>query len=250
MIGGKTSRVLTPLGRRSLQQPQRLPSRSRALNFRCYSVCSTSALTSSSLMDGARRNRYERIYQIPRISLPSYYHFSSATDSDEEAKQSTLRERMHERREKGRAAAKKGALKAGDLLKTYGPVFIGTYLGVYLSTLGVLYLGVETGVLDPANLLSLVTSNEDSVKSTAEIITEFLDHYPWTKPYSPVVARNPQMANFAVAWIATKFTEPIRFGVTVAIVPKLARTLGYVTPKADTDGTNANDEKTNKESEK
>jgi hypothetical protein len=47
-----------------------------------------------------------------------------------------------------------------------------------------------------------------------------------------MVERNPHMANLAVAWIATKFTEPIRLGFAVLIVPKIARTLGFANKTA------------------
>lgn len=34
---------------------------------------------------------------------------------------------------------------------------------------------------------------------------------------------NPKAGNFAVAWILTKFTEPIRFALTIAITPSIYR---------------------------
>mmetsp|Transcript_40463 Transcript_40463/g.80464 ORF Transcript_40463/g.80464 Transcript_40463/m.80464 type:complete len:114 (-) Transcript_40463:174-515(-) len=74
-------------------------------------------------------------------------------------------------------------------------------------------------------------SEETDAKSTVQVVTEFMDHYSWTRPYVPIVENNPEVANLGVAWIAVKFTEPIRFGVTVAIVPRLARYLGYAPPK-------------------
>ncbi len=32
---------------------------------------------------------------------------------------------------------------------------------------------------------------------------------------------NPKHGNFAVAWVATKFTEPIRLGLSIAITPRI-----------------------------
>merc|ERR1711862_132366 len=55
-----------------------------------------------------------------------------------------------------------------------------------------------------------------------------LSHYSLTARFSPLVIEKPWVANFATAWIATKFTEPVRFAATGLIVPKLARHLGYV----------------------
>ena len=34
---------------------------------------------------------------------------------------------------------------------------------------------------------------------------------------------NPKTGNFAIAWILTKFTEPIRFGLTIAVTPSIYR---------------------------
>jgi hypothetical protein len=34
------------------------------------------------------------------------------------------------------------------------------------------------------------------------------------------------VGTFAIAWVMTKFTEPIRLGVSVAIVPTVARWFG------------------------
>jgi hypothetical protein len=34
---------------------------------------------------------------------------------------------------------------------------------------------------------------------------------------------NPKAGNFAIAWILTKFTEPIRFGLTIAVTPSIYR---------------------------
>jgi hypothetical protein len=37
------------------------------------------------------------------------------------------------------------------------------------------------------------------------------------------IRQNPRAGTFAIAWIMTKFTEPIRLGATAAIVPKLGQ---------------------------
>ncbi len=38
-----------------------------------------------------------------------------------------------------------------------------------------------------------------------------------------VSSLSPKVGNFALAWIVTKFTEPIRFAVTLAITPMISR---------------------------
>ena len=166
---------------------------------------------------------------IPRITLP-HQQRSFFSTSAAEGPEHTFRERMEAGREKSREVASKGAHSLRDMVRRYGAVFIGTYFTVYFTTLGVLFLGIESGALDPLYVMSWVSSDED-MKSTVQVVTEFMDHYPWTRPYVPYVESNPEVANLAVAWIAVKFTEPIRFGATVAIVPRLARYLGYAPAK-------------------
>ncbi len=133
---------------------------------------------------------------------------------------------MESRRDRGRAAASKGAHSLRGMVQKYGTVFLGTYFTVYFSTLGLLFTGIESGALDPAYVMSWVSEDADA-KTTVQVVTEFMGHYSLTRPYVPVIESNPEVANLGVAWIAVKFTEPIRFGITVAIVPRLARYLGY-----------------------
>lgn len=81
---------------------------------------------------------------------------------------------------------------------------------------------------------SLSTSDEDdssSSNSTVQWIASLLEKWEWTAPYAEVVEKNPHVANFAVAWLATKTTEPIRLGFTVVTVPRIARYLGRVPPE-------------------
>jgi hypothetical protein len=94
-------------------------------------------------------------------------------------------------------------------------------------------LSVESGVLDPAYVMSWVTDGNEEAKSSVQIIVEFMDHYPWTKPYAPMIENNPKMANLGVAWVATKFTEPIRLAITIPLLPWVSRAVGRTAPKED-----------------
>jgi hypothetical protein len=120
------------------------------------------------------------------------------------------------------------------MVRQYGPLFITTYLGVYVSTVLGFYAGIESGALDPVYIMSFFSktdsaANPDSVetvKNSTELILDWLNNHSWNRAAS-YIETYPWLANFSIAWLATKPTEPIRFGVTVAILPKLARTLGY-----------------------
>ena len=43
-----------------------------------------------------------------------------------------------------------------------------------------------------------------------------------------IVKMNPDASTLAVAWIATKFTEPLRLLATIVITPRIARAIGRV----------------------
>lgn len=104
------------------------------------------------------------------------------------------------------------------MIKRYGAVAVVTYLGVYVGTLGILFATVESGVnpfdygLDSGWLV--------------EKATGILEGYSWSEPFVGAIQNNPHAGNFAVAWILTKFTEPVRMLVTITIVPRIARALG------------------------
>lgn len=50
--------------------------------------------------------------------------------------------------------------------------------------------------------------------------------------YLEVEHVNSKTGTFLLAWIATKFTEPLRLAVTLAITPRVARFFGRAPPKA------------------
>ncbi|CAB9521182.1 Protein of unknown function (DUF1279) [Seminavis robusta] len=190
--------------------------------------------------------------QLQGLPLYNRQWFSTTSSEDDNKKTDTATtygERAAEYRERASEysdKAKDGAKSFGGMMKAYGPTFLGTYLSVYAVTLGGLYVGVESGVLDPVTLLGYITGNHDDARSTAEVVAELLKHYTLTERWADTVQQKPHWANFAVAWVSTKFTEPIRFGATVAIVPRVARYFGVVVPSnndnKEHDDTAANEE--------
>ena len=128
-----------------------------------------------------------------------------------------------------------------SMMKKYGKVFITTYFAVYVSTVLGLFMSVQSGQIDAMYMISLLTgtsspsepggvADPDTIKEAASAmkdLVELLESYTLTKPFAPMVEEYPWTANFAIAWIATKFTEPIRFGATVVLTPPIARFFGY-----------------------
>jgi Protein of unknown function (DUF1279) len=138
----------------------------------------------------------------------------------------------------------------GSMMRTYGPVFLGTYVTVYLSTLSALYAGVASGALDPVALFTTLGITSTAASSAAavvasagdgnglllllpppttavELVYNFLSHYELTKSYAHYVPDYPAVANFGVAWIAAKFTEPFRIPIAIGLTPRVAQSLGY-----------------------
>jgi len=133
-------------------------------------------------------------------------------------------------RRKGAKAARKGAKTASEMLQQYGPVFVGTYMSVYFISWGLLFVGMDSGLLDPVQIMGYIGGGVEEGKSTVHVVVEYMEKYAWTKPYAATVEKNPHFANLAVAWVTNKFTEPVRLLFTMAVVPKLARHFGFVHP--------------------
>jgi len=145
-----------------------------------------------------------------------------------------------EGKEKGKELAKRGAESSYEMLLRYGPVFVGFYASLYCVTFGSLYIGIDSGLLDPATLMGYLSSESEGMeesRTTAQLVVDYLNHYSWTKPAVPILEKNPHFANLAVTWVTTKLTEPIRLVVTVAVVPRLAAYLGFVPKKKIADDT-------------
>lgn len=114
--------------------------------------------------------------------------------------------------------------KVKVMWKNYGVVAITTYLCVYLCTLSSVFLSLDYDIfnaasfgLDPAAAVQKVCDIFESVTGSQALPNYIRDH--------------PKVGTLAIAWVMTKFTEPIRLGFTLATVPQIARWLGRVPPK-------------------
>ena len=139
---------------------------------------------------------------------------------------------MKEFRDHPAQSAKEGAKTFSGMLRKYGPVFVGTYGCVYFTTLGLLFSGVQSGILDPLALFGYLGSHNPSehdveTATTVHLVVDWMMNHDITKPYAPYIEKNPAFANFAVAWIAVKFTEPVRLPIALGLTPRVSRFLGY-----------------------
>lgn len=150
--------------------------------------------------------------------------------------------------------------KAKILFKKYGTVFVGTYFGIYFSTLVSFFVILDFGLLDPDTLSQIFKVSKNMACETADIIgptgtgasmneaanayaedvrTEtiadsrtfvdivsgYLKSWDGTKKYAEKLSENPHLANLAVAWFIVKFTEPVRLAAAVVVTPKVAKVL-------------------------
>ncbi|CAK4703581.1 hypothetical protein LEN26_010557 [Aphanomyces euteiches] len=117
--------------------------------------------------------------------------------------------------------------KFKELWNKYGWVGVGTYLSVYVTTLGSMFVAIETGLLStgaPKEGESEDGNGSFNIVSATNALTE------WTKSvglgsHFNVPEVSPATGSFLIAWVATKFTEPIRLAVTLMITPRIARYL-------------------------
>jgi Protein of unknown function (DUF1279) len=106
-----------------------------------------------------------------------------------------------------------------EMMSKYGYVAIGTYLSVYLLTLGSIFTALDFDIfnaatfgLDPLHMIKKVCDLIENTTGNTSI--------------PAYINKNPTVGTFAIAWIMTKFTEPVRLGLTILIVPKVSRILG------------------------
>jgi len=113
--------------------------------------------------------------------------------------------------------------KVKTMWKNYGVVAITTYLCVYLCTLSSVFLSLDYDIfnaasfgLDPAAAVQKVCDIFESVTGSQALPSYIREH--------------PKVGTFAIAWVMTKFTEPLRLGFTLATVPQISKWLGRVPP--------------------
>lgn len=88
--------------------------------------------------------------------------------------------------------------KFSKLWKQYGFLAIGVHLSIYGLTLFSIYMGITEGYFKGKDAIDLIKTLH---------MEKFVD----------VDSLNPKTSGFALAWVLTKFTEPIRIPLTVLL---------------------------------
>lgn len=129
------------------------------------------------------------------------------------------------RREDMKEAGKKGAVKAGELIKKYGITAVVVYFGLYFSVLGGLTGLVAVGLIPKGNIEAAVEflGLEESFNAGKERVRSWSNSGKVSDSDDKTSNIVDLLNSFATAWILTKFTEPIRLFLTAAIVPSVYR---------------------------
>uniref|UniRef100_K3WLD2 DUF1279 domain-containing protein n=1 Tax=Globisporangium ultimum (strain ATCC 200006 / CBS 805.95 / DAOM BR144) TaxID=431595 RepID=K3WLD2_GLOUD len=122
-----------------------------------------------------------------------------------------------------------------DLWRKYGIVAIGTYFSMYGIVLGSIYVAIDQGWVRTAKTSrgsdsDNADNNDFNVVTATNKFVTFAEDLGVAK-YLEVERVNAKTGTFLLAWVATKFTEPVRLAVTLAITPRIARFLRRVPPK-------------------
>jgi hypothetical protein len=199
----------------------------------------------------------EQIYTNNYIRLIST---ASKSESMVDARGSDATNKQNETVAKPELSSKQ---KIKRLFKKYGTVFVGTYLGIYITTLFSFFGLLESGFLDPDVMSQIFKVSKDFACETADVIgpagtgasiseaatayaqevateitkekrslVDIVSGYLPDK-YASKLEQNPHLANLAVAWFIVKFTEPVRLAAAVVVVPKIAKMVIRKVPKED-----------------
>lgn len=109
--------------------------------------------------------------------------------------------------------------KFKKLWKNYGMIAVGTYLTMYVTTLGSLFLAVDYDILNAASVGLDPIVAIDKFCGVVELFTG-------NHSFPEYVREHPHVGKFGIAWVMCKFTEPLRLGITIAVVPQVAKLLG------------------------
>ena len=100
-------------------------------------------------------------------------------------------EAKKERRKKRNAKIKAGAKSMGATAKKYGPIFVVTYLGVYVSTLGLVFTALDM------DLFNAATFGMDPVQAV-EKLCGYVENYLGYKEMPQYIRENPRVGTFAL----------------------------------------------------
>mmetsp|Transcript_13161 Transcript_13161/g.43404 ORF Transcript_13161/g.43404 Transcript_13161/m.43404 type:complete len:208 (+) Transcript_13161:29-652(+) len=152
------------------------------------------------------------------------------------------------RQERARAAFDRAKAHGSDFMgyvREYGLVFVGTYAGIYVTTLGSMWGIVGREMHKASERERAVAEGREPdvgeplfdplgvVRTASDFLREHgLGHFAPDPAFVDRLGSEHRLyASFAVAWILSKFTEPARAVLAFAVTPRVARILGRIPSK-------------------
>ncbi|CAM9621990.1 unnamed protein product [Heterosigma akashiwo] len=126
---------------------------------------------------------------------------------------------------------KKWKAQGKAMWKQYGVVATATWFGTYFITLGSFYAGFSSGLLDSKSWVGESSDKENNESNSFKFL-DWFERFETLKPLVQQVKQSPRVQTFLLAWVATKFTEPVRMVIVVGVTPRIARALGYAAIKS------------------
>lgn len=128
------------------------------------------------------------------------------------------REKISDMKDTAKEKGRQAQSRLKQLWHKYGYVAIVTYFGLYFGTLFLIYLAFHfklTGNFDPQAIVR------------------------WLGLEAHFAKFDSKAGEFAMAWLTTKLTEPVRIALTAFLTPKIARLVGRAPPKKLADAVKA-----------
>ncbi|KAG5189533.1 hypothetical protein JKP88DRAFT_155059, partial [Tribonema minus] len=116
-----------------------------------------------------------------------------------------------------------------EMWRRYGLVAVGTYFGIYVATLGGLYLVFDYGFMTASDMPAGAAHAGDTLQALVERLPDWAQAK--VNALYAKMQQEPGFRNFVLAWLTTKVTEPVRVLATVGITPRIARALGRAPKK-------------------
>lgn len=163
-------------------------------------------------LTGNARTDQRIITKLQSDSVKDDQPADTNTDADASELKAKLlsKEGMQEMKADAKVKAQQAQGRLKQLWQQYGYVAIGTYLVIYVGTLGAIYELFEHGLLGDFDPMWIV--KQLGLESHFQKV-------------------DPKAGTFAIAWITTKLTEPVRLVLTGVFTPRVARYFGKAPPK-------------------
>mmetsp|Transcript_8916 Transcript_8916/g.32904 ORF Transcript_8916/g.32904 Transcript_8916/m.32904 type:complete len:290 (-) Transcript_8916:2101-2970(-) len=143
---------------------------------------------------GLLKQKYEQVQERVEEALPQHMHHLKQQEGESD--------KQHRKR-----LAHTVTEKIKEFIKKYGFLGVLIYFAIYFANIALFFLMIEYGLFKQGD------------------VVQKLKDWGLGKHFDVEKTLNGKKSSLALAWILTKFTEPLRMMITVSIVPSIYRGL-------------------------